>query len=59
MKCKLCGLEVALCDHPVFEYIGKKKRWYHECCMRHKYPCRQLLKHLINRNKEVPSEQDP
>ena len=59
MKCLLCGLEIGLCDSPTFDYFGKKKRWYHECCYRHRYPCRPLLQHLIKRKMEVPSGKDP
>ena len=58
MKCTLCGLELGLCDGPKFEYVGKRKRWYHDCCHKYRYPCRSLLQHLIKRRMEVPHAPD-
>ena len=60
MKCSLCDLPLGLCDHPVFEYRtvhGKQKKfWLHDCCKKHKFPCRSLVQHLIKHNLELPHE---
>ena len=56
MKCTLCALELGLCSNPTFEYVGKRKKWYHECCHKTRFPCPTILNHLIARKMEVPHE---
>ena len=63
MKCSRCGLDLALCDHPVFEYIKDfrnkdRKEWSHECCLRGKEPCATLETYVMLL-KGGKREQDP